>query len=65
MNDLKFETAENVVDAINGICRDCGEYMEGDGYTLPFHCINLSEEVWWYNEPDSGPWYCGFAEEEE
>jgi len=46
-------------------CRDCGELMEGDGYTFPVRCPNLSEEVWWYEAPDSGPWYCNFQEEED
>ena len=45
-------------------CPNCGEYLEGDGYTLPYHCINLSEEVWWYSEPDSGPWYCEVENED-
>jgi len=37
--------------------------MGGDGYTLPFHCINVSEEDWWYSPPDSGPYYCDGDEE--
>lgn len=32
--------------------------MSGDGYKMPFHCINASEEEWWYSPPDSGPYYC-------
>jgi hypothetical protein len=40
------------------ICKHCGEDMSGDGYKLPFHCINASEEDWWYSAPDSGPYYC-------
>lgn len=39
-------------------CPNCGEYLSGDGRTIPYHCINRSEEEWWYSEPDSGPWYC-------
>jgi len=39
-------------------CPRCGDDLLGDGYTLPFHCINAYEEDWWYSEPDSGPWYC-------
>jgi len=45
-------------------CRDCGELMEGDGYTFPVRCPNLSEEVWWYEAPDSGPWYCNFSDDD-
>lgn len=45
------------------VCKECGEYMSGDGYTMPYHCINVSEEKWWYSEPDSGPWYCEGDEE--
>ena len=39
-------------------CPNCGENLSGDGYTIPYHCINASEERWWYSEPDSGPWFC-------
>lgn len=40
------------------ICKHCGEDMHGDGFKLPLHCINASEEAWWYSAPDSGPYYC-------
>lgn len=40
------------------ICPNCGEHMIGDGYTLPSHCPNAYEDDWWYEAPDSGPWYC-------
>ena len=43
---------------MDDVCPNCGEYLAGDGYNLPIHCINRSEEEWWYSEPDSGPWYC-------
>ena len=46
-------------------CKKCGDDMSGDGYTLPFHCINASEEDWGYSEPDSGPHYCNYEEEED
>ena len=45
------------------VCHSCGENLSGDGNTIPYHCINLSEEIWWYSEPDSGPWYCEQEEE--
>lgn len=41
-------------------CPFCGEHLCGDGDTIPYHCINRSEEEWWYSEPDSGPWYCDY-----
>ena len=47
------------------VCVKCGEYMSGDGYTIPLHCPNASEVDWWYSEPDSGPWYCNYEEEED
>lgn len=47
------------------ICKICGEDMVGDGYTLPLHCINRSERDWWYEAPDSGPYYCEGEEEWE
>ena len=37
--------------------------MEGDGYTLPYHCPNAYEEDWWYSEPDSGPWLCSIDDD--
>lgn len=40
------------------ICKSCGDDMSGDGYKIPFHCIRVSEEEWWYTPPDSGPYYC-------
>ena len=48
-------------------CPNCGEYLVGDGYSNgdPVRCPNALEEDWWYSEPDSGPWYCNFEEEEE
>jgi len=45
-------------------CKNCGEDMSGDGYTIPYHCINALEETWWYSEPDSGPWYCDEEDED-
>lgn len=46
------------------ICKTCNDEMFGDGYTIPFHCINASEEDWWYEAPDSGPYYCRNEEDE-
>lgn len=46
-------------------CPNCGENLSGDGYTLPIHCINRNETDWWYEAPDSGPYYCDFEEENE
>ena len=45
------------------ICPNCGEHMTGDGYTLPYHCPNAYEEDWWYEPPDSGPWFCNLNED--
>jgi len=47
----------------HGICPNCGENMIGDGYTLPSHCPNAYEEDWWYEPPDSGPWFCSIDED--
>ena len=47
----------------HGICPNCGENMIGDGYTLPYHCPNAYEEEWWYEPPDSGPWFCSIDED--
>jgi hypothetical protein len=46
-------------------CKYCGDDMMGDGYTLPFHCINALEADWWYSAPDSGPYYCDFREDND
>jgi len=45
-------------------CKYCGDDMMGDGYRLPFHCINALEEDWWYSAPDEGPHYCNFVDED-
>lgn len=62
MTDMKFTTAEAWVSA--SICKNCGETLSGDGSTIPYHCINVSEEDWWYSAPDEGPFYCDFEENE-
>lgn len=38
------------------VCKHCGEYMEGDGYTTVLHCgtIEAPSDV----EPDADPIYC-------
>ena len=47
------------------ICKNCGDDMSGDGYSLPYHCINAYVEDWWYSAPDEGPFYCTEEEEDE
>ena len=44
-------------------CPNCGGTLNGDGYTTPVSCefANTPDGA----EPDSGPYYCGFTEEEE
>ena len=39
-------------------CKDCGEHLEGDGYTVVVHCPNV--EALGYEEPDAGPIHCGW-----
>lgn len=43
-------------------CKDCGENLEGDGYKIAIHCPNIIEVL--YEEPDAGPFYCGWGEAE-
>jgi hypothetical protein len=43
-------------------CLNCGEEMEGDGYTVVFHCPNVDVIEEGY-EPDAAPVYCGNADE--
>lgn len=45
-------------------CKDCGEHMEGDGYTSVLYCPNTEEDTS-YMEPDAGPVYCNFKDGEE
>lgn len=40
------------------ICPNCGEYLEGDGYTTIYHCPHADEPTYGYHEPDAGPIYC-------
>lgn len=39
-------------------CPTCGECLSTEGYGMPARCPNASEERWWYQAPDSGPYYC-------
>ncbi|MEF1336150.1 hypothetical protein REH81_05065 [Vibrio rotiferianus] len=43
-------------------CKNCNETMEGDGYTVVFHCPNASEETVEDKEPDANPVYCDSLE---
>ena len=36
-------------------CKDCGEQMEGDGYTTVLHCPNVDASD---REPDCDPVHC-------
>lgn len=40
-------------------CKDCGEKMEGDGYSVPVHCPNADYLDWYDKEPDAVPTLCG------
>lgn len=46
-------------------CRDCGESLEGDGFKTVIYCPNADDQLTDYAEPDAGPFYCGWNEEEE
>lgn len=37
------------------VCKNCGDYMEGDGYRKVIHCPNADSEAYDYSEPDSNP----------
>lgn len=43
-------------------CKKCNETLEGDGFSSVMHCPNTNEDLD-YMEPDSGPVYCDFDEE--
>ena len=45
-------------------CENCGSTMEGDGYTVVFHCEYADEETYWYHEPDADPVDCKLSTEE-
>lgn len=52
---------------VNMLCKDCNEHMHGDGYTSPIYCSNIPEDTLNqldYAEPDSGPYYCGYVNEQ-
>lgn len=42
-------------------CKDCGERMEGDGFTIVLHCPYADDKVS-DKEPDANPVYCGFRD---
>ena len=37
-------------------CPNCGETLEGDGYTMVLHCPNVELDDWL--EPDADPILC-------
>ena len=47
---------------ISVLCPNCGESMEGDGYTTVYHCPNTTKDICSL-EPDANPVHC-IAEEE-
>ena len=44
-------------------CKDCGENLEGDGYTTVIHCPYTAASI--DVEPDAAPIYCGWSEDDE
>lgn len=42
------------------VCETCGEHMEGDGYSTPYHCPNVDADGY---EPDANPIHCKETEE--
>lgn len=43
-------------------CPNCGEQLEGDGYTRVVHCPNTEVDTT-YHEPDANPVYCNLGEQ--
>lgn len=39
-------------------CKDCGEGMEGDGFSVVIHCPNADFLFWYDKEPDAAPVHC-------
>lgn len=39
-------------------CNNCGENMEGDGYSIVLHCPNAKDYTTSAREPDSLPVHC-------
>lgn len=39
-------------------CKDCGEVMEGDGFSVVVHCPNADFLFWYDKEPDASPVHC-------
>jgi hypothetical protein len=39
-------------------CKNCGESLEGNGYSKALHCPNTDENSFEFNEPDANPVYC-------
>lgn len=46
-----------------GYCVRCGGTMCGDGYMVVLHCEHVDVTAL-YVEPDAGPIYCDFNEED-
>lgn len=43
-------------------CKNCGEKLEGDGYTVALHCPNYEGELF---EPDSPITFCDGGDDDE
>ncbi|HBR4230805.1 TPA: hypothetical protein L9U69_004395 [Klebsiella pneumoniae] len=39
-------------------CKNCGEQMDGNGYSRVIHCPNANVEKYDYHEPDAEPVFC-------
>lgn len=47
------------------ICKNCGETLDGDGYSVVLHCPNASDESYQFSEPDAEPVCCSEIEDDE
>ena len=45
-------------------CKNCGERLDGDGYSDPMRCPDATEDDWYFSAPDEGPFYCEVQENE-
>lgn len=40
------------------VCPNCGNAMDGDGYTRPYVCPNVEDPEADFLEPDANPMFC-------
>jgi len=49
---------DTVLSAPNGVCRNCGGALQGDGFSTVLHCESADPDSYEHHEPDANPVLC-------